>query len=210
MNRKTVNQIYEKLSRNFPNAQSELEYRNHFELLVAVILSAQATDKSVNRVTPGLFEKCPTPEALLKFGEKRLKKHIQTIGLAPTKAKNIIRTCRILLENHGGAVPGNRKDLEQLPGVGRKTANVVLNEGFGKHTIAVDTHVFRVSNRTGLAPGKNVIETEETLLKVTPEKWKKNAHRYLILHGRYTCKAKNFLCKECVIEQECAFPEKRL
>lgn len=179
-------------------------------MLVAVILSAQATDKSVNRVTPELFEKCPTPEALLKLGENRLKKHIQTIGLAPTKAKNIIRTCRILLENHGGAVPGNLKDLEQLPGVGRKTANVVLNEGFGKPTIAVDTHVFRVSNRTGLAPGKTVIETEETLLKVTPDKWKKYAHRYLILHGRYICKAQNFLCKECVIEQECAFPEKRL
>ena len=192
------------------NAKSELVYRNHFELLVAVILSAQATDKSVNSVTPGLFKKCPTPEALLKLGENRLKKHIQTIGLAPTKAKNIIRTCGILLKNHCGAVPGNRKDLEQLPGVGRKTANVVLNEGFGKPTIAVDTHVFRVSNRTGLAPGKNVIETEEKLLKVTPEKWKKKAHRYLILHGRYTCKAQNPICKECVIEQECAFPEKRL
>ena len=150
MNQKTVDRLYEKLSRSLANARSELVYRNHFELLVAVILSAQATDKSVNAVTPGLFNKCPTPDTLLKFGEKRLKKHIQTIGLAPTKAKNIIQTCKILLENHGGEVPGNRKDLEQLPGVGRKTANVVLNEGFGRATIAVDTHVFRVANRTGL------------------------------------------------------------
>ena len=210
MNRKTVNRLYEKLSQSLANPKSELVCRNHFELLIAVILSAQATDKSVNRVTPGLFEKCPTPEALLKLGENRLKKHIQTIGLAPTKAKNIIRTCEILLKSHCGTVPGNRKDLEQLPGVGRKTANVVLNEGFGKPTIAVDTHVFRVSNRTGLAPGKNVIETEEKLLKVTPEKWKKNAHRYLILHGRYICKAQNPFCQGCVIEQECVFPEKRL
>jgi len=161
-------------------------------------------------VTPGLFDKCPTPEALLKFGEKRLKKHIQTIGLAPTKAKNIIRTCNILLEKHGGEVPGNREALEQLPGVGRKTANVVLNQGFGMATIAVDTHVFRVANRTGLAPGKNVAKTEEKLLSVTPEKWKKEAHRYLILHGRYICKAKNYLCNKCVIERECEFLEKNL
>ncbi len=210
MNQKTVNRLYKNLSRSLANARSELVYRNHFELLVAVILSAQATDKSVNAVTPGLFGKCPTPEALLKFGEKRLKKHIQTIGLAPTKAKNIIRTCKTLLEKHGGEVPGNREDLEQLPGVGRKTANVVLNEGFGMATIAVDTHVFRVANRTGLAPGKSVAETEEKLLKVTPEKWKKEAHRYLILHGRYICKAKNYLCNQCVIEQECEFLEKNL
>ena len=146
----------------------------------------------------------------MKFGEKRLTKHIQTIGLAPTKAKNIIRTCKILLEKHGGEVPGNREALQQLPGVGRKTANVVLNEGFGMATIAVDTHVFRVANRTGLAPGKNVAETEEKLLRVTPEKWKKEAHRYLILHGRYVCTAKNYLCNQCVIEQECEFLEKNL
>ncbi len=210
LNQKTVNRLYEKLSRNLADARSGLVYRNHFELLVAVILSAQATDKSVNAVTPGLFDKCPTPQALFKFGEKRLKNQIQTIGLAPTKAKNIIRTCKILLEKHGGEVPGNREALEQLPGVGRKTANVVLNEGFGIATIAVDTHVFRVSNRTGLAPGKNVAETEEKLLSVTPEKWKKEAHRYLILHGRYICKAKNYLCNQCAIEQECTFSEKHL
>ena len=210
MNQKTVNRLYEKLNRKLAGARSELVYRNHFELLVAVILSAQTTDKSVNAVTPGLFDKCPTPEALLKFGEKRLTKHIQTIGLAPTKAKNIIRTCKILLEKHGGEVPGNREALQRLPGVGRKTANVVLNEGFGMATIAVDTHVFRVANRTGLAPGKNVAETEEKLLRVTPEKWKKEAHRYLILHGRYVCTAKNYLCNQCVIEQECEFLEKNL
>jgi len=210
LNPKTVNRLYEKLSRSRANARSELVYRNHFELLVAVILSAQATDKSVNAVTPGLFDQCPSPEVLFKFGEKRLKNKIKTIGLAPTKAKNIIRTCKILLEKHGGEVPGNREDLEQLPGVGRKTANVVLNEGFGRATIAVDTHVFRVANRTGLAPGKNVVETEDTLLKVTPEKWKKQAHRFLILHGRYICKAKNYLCSQCVIEQECEFLEKNL
>lgn len=175
-----------------------------------MILSAQATDKSVNAVTPGLFKEHPTPKALLTLGEAKLKKSIQTIGLAPTKAKNIIKTCEILLKQFKGEVPDNREDLESLPGVGRKTANVVLNEGFDQPTIAVDTHVFRLSNRTGLASGKNVMETELKLLEVTPKKWLKQAHRYLILHGRYVCKAKNYLCTDCVINRECEYPDKNI
>ena len=210
MNSKTVNTLYEKLHRNLPDARSELTYRNSFELLIAVILSAQATDKSVNSVTPELFKKYSTPDAILALGEVKLKQSIQTIGLAPTKAKNIIKTCKLLKDRFGGKVPNNREDLESLPGVGRKTANVVLNEGFGQPTIAVDTHVFRLSNRTGLAPGNNVLETELKLLEVTPKKWLKQAHRYLILHGRYVCKAKNFMCADCVINNECEYPDKNL
>ncbi|NIQ03704.1 MAG: endonuclease III [Nitrospinaceae bacterium] len=205
-----VNRLYEKLHRSLPEARSELVYEDTFQLLIAVILSAQATDKSVNAVTPGLFEKHSNPQAILDLGEARLRKKIQTIGLAPTKAKNIIRTCGLLLEEYNGKVPDNREALETLPGVGRKTANVVLNEGFGQPTIAVDTHVFRLANRTGLAPGKNVLETELKLLKVTPDPWKKNAHRYLILHGRYVCKAKGFDCKNCAIVKECEYPAKNL
>jgi len=210
LNPKTVTTIYEKLHRSFPDARSELIYQNPFQLLIAVILSAQATDKSVNAVTPNLFKKHPSPEALLALGETKLKKSIQTIGLAPTKAKNIIKTCRILLEQFNGIVPENREDLESLPGVGRKTANVVLNEGFDQPTIAVDTHVFRLANRTGLAPGKNVLDTELKLLEMTPKKWLKQAHRYLILHGRYVCKAKNYLCADCVISRECEYPDKNI
>ncbi len=210
MNSKTINRIYEKLHKSLPDARSELIYQNPFQLLVSVILSAQATDKSVNAVTPDLFKKHPTPEAFIALGETKLKKSIQTIGLAPTKAKNIIKTCKILLEKFGGNIPDNREELESLPGVGRKTANVVLNEGFDQPTIAVDTHVFRLANRTGLAPGKNVLETELKLLEVTPKKWLKQAHRYLILHGRYICKAKNYLCTECVIKRECEYPDKNI
>jgi len=210
LNSKTVNTIYEKLHRSLLDARSELVYQNSFELLIAVILSAQATDKSVNAVTPDLFKTNPTPKALLRLGESKLKKTIQKIGLAPTKAKNIIKTCQILLEQFDGEVPDNREDLESLPGVGRKTAYVVLNEGFDQPTIAVDTHVFRLSNRTGLAPGKNVLETELKLLEVTPKKWLKQAHRYLILQGRYVCKAKNFQCTDCVINRECEYPEKNI
>ncbi len=209
MNSKTINSLYEKLHRSLRGARSELVYDNPFQLLIAVILSAQATDKSVNAVTPGLFKKYPTPKALLGLGESKLKRSIQTIGLAPTKAKNIIKTCALLLEHFKGEVPDNREALESLPGVGRKTANVVLNEGFDQPTIAVDTHVFRLANRTGLAPGKNVLETELKLLEVTPKKWRKHAHRYLILHGRYVCKAKNYLCSHCVIARECEYPDKR-
>lgn len=208
MNAKTVNRIYKKLSQSFANARSELHFKNNFELLISVILSAQATDKSVNAVTGNLFTRCPTPGKVLQCGETHLRSLIKTIGLAPTKAKNIIRTCQIILNEFGGEVPGTRESLEKLPGVGRKTANVVLNEGFGQPTIAVDTHVFRVSRRTGLAPGKTVLEIEDKLLKVTPEKWKMEAHRYLILHGRYVCKAKKFDCGQCVIEKECQYPDK--
>jgi endonuclease-3 len=207
---KTVHKIYEKLHRSLPDARSELDYGNHFQLLIAVILSAQATDKSVNAVTPELFDNHPTPEALLALGEIKLRNSIKTIGLAPTKAKNIIKTCKILLEKFDGQVPGNREALESLPGVGRKTANVVLNEGFGEPTIAVDTHVYRLANRTGLAPGRNVLETEKKLLETTPKKWLKQAHHLLILHGRYICKANNFICSNCVISRECEYPEKQI
>ena len=205
-----VNRIYKKLSGSFPNPKSELFYRNNFELLIAVMLSAQSTDKTVNSVTRKLFDNYPTPQAFLECGEPRLKEIIRTIGLAPTKAKNIIRTCELLIDKHSGSMPDSREDLENLPGVGRKTANVTLNEGFGVPTIAVDTHVFRVANRTGLAPGKSVLETEKLLLKVTPDKWKINAHRYLILHGRYVCKAKNFRCDGCAIVKECQYPDKNM
>ena len=204
----TIRLLYKKLEQSIPEARSELLYKNHFELLVAVILSAQATDKIVNEVTPPLFESYSTPHAILACGEKELARLIQRIGLAPTKAKNIIRTCQILIDKHGGEVPKSREALEQLPGVGRKTASVVLNEAFGQSTIAVDTHVFRVANRTGLAPGKSVLETEIKLLKVTPKRWVKTAHHLLILHGRYTCKAKNFSCATCSIHKECGFQDK--
>ena len=203
-----INRLYQKLAKNLSEAKSELVFKNHYELLISVILSAQSTDKTVNKVTPSLFSLCPTPTEMLALGQSKLAKIIKPIGLAPAKSKNIINTCKILLEKHNGRVPGNRKDLENLPGVGRKTANVVLNEGFGKPTIAVDTHVFRVANRTGLAPGNSVLETEQKLLEVTPKKWLKSAHRYLILHGRYTCTAKNFNCQKCVVKQECGFTEK--
>ena len=203
-----INRLYQKLAKHLSEAKSELVFKNHYELLISVILSAQSTDKTVNKVTPSLFSLCPTPTEMLALGQSKLAKIIKPIGLAPAKSKNIINTCKILLEKHNGRVPGNRKDLENLPGVGRKTANVVLNEGFGKPTIAVDTHVFRVANRTGLAPGNSVLETEQKLLEVTPKKWLKSAHRYLILHGRYTCTAKNFNCQKCVVKQECGFTEK--
>lgn len=205
-----INRIYSKLAQSLPDAKPELVYESNFELLVAVMLSAQATDKSVNAVTSVLFKTHNTPETILKLGVNRLTQKIQTIGLAPTKARNLIKTCSILLEQHNGEVPDNRQDLEALPGVGRKTANVVLNEAFGHPTIAVDTHIFRLSNRTGLAPGKTVEQVEEGLLKATPKKWKQEAHRYLILHGRYVCKAKGFDCSQCVIQRECEFGDKQL
>ena len=204
-----ITRIYEKLARKISKAKSELIYKNQFELLISVLLSAQSTDKTVNKITPILFSKCPTPNSMLALGKSRLATIIKPIGLAPAKSTNIINTCKIIIDNHEGKVPGTRKELEHLPGVGRKTANVVLNEGFNKPTIAVDTHVFRVANRTGLAPGKNVLATELKLLEVTPDKWLKNAHHYLLLHGRYICTAKNFNCQKCVIKQECRFVEKR-
>ena len=203
-----ITRIYEKLARKISKAKSELIYKNQFELLISVLLSAQSTDKTVNKITPILFSKCPTPNSMLALGKSKLAKIIKPIGLAPAKSTNIINTCKIIIDKHEGKVPGTRKELEHLPGVGRKTANVVLNEGFNEPTIAVDTHVFRVANRTGLAPGKNVLATELKLLEVTPDKWLKNAHHYLLLHGRYICTAKNFNCQKCVIEQECGFVEK--
>ena len=210
MDSKVVNRLYKKLSNQLGTAESEIVYKNHFELLIAVILSAQSTDKTVNLVTNDLFRLCPTPKSILLLGQKKLQKIIRPVGLSPTKSKNIISTCKILLDKHDGQIPSNREALEFLPGVGRKTANVVLNEGFGQPTIAVDTHVFRVSNRTGLAIGKTTLDTEIELLRVTPKKWKTNAHRYLILHGRYVCKAKNFNCQQCVINKECEFIDKNI
>ncbi len=210
MDSKVVNRLYKKLSKQLGTAESEIVYKNHFELLIAVILSAQSTDKTVNLVTNDLFRLCPTPKSILLLGQKKLQKIIRPVGLSPTKSKNIISTCKILLDKHDGQIPSNREALEFLPGVGRKTANVVLNEGFGQPTIAVDTHVFRVSNRTGLAIGKTTLDTEIELLRVTPIKWKTNAHRYLILHGRYVCKAKNFNCQQCVINKECEFIDKNI
>ena len=204
----TANRLYKKLSLSVPEAKTELVYNNHFELLIAVMLTAQTTDKIVNEITPSLFEKYSSPKSFILCDEKKLVYLIKRIGLAPTKAKNIIRTCQLLLKVHQGVIPKTREELVKLPGVGRKTANVVLNEAFGIPTIAVDTHVFRVANRTGLAKGKTVLETEKKLIEVTPDKWKKNAHHYLILHGRYVCKAKNFDCSNCSIKKECQFENK--
>ena len=208
MDIKTVNCLYRKLSKSIPDPRPELNYNNEFELLIAVILSAQATDKIVNEVTLSLFRANPDPVSFVNCGEEKLTHLIKRIGLAPTKAKNILRTCKILLKNHNGDVPDTREDLEKLPGVGRKTANVVLNEAFGQPTIAVDTHVFRVATRTGLSKGKSVLDTEKQLQKITPNKWKKNAHHYLLLHGRYVCKAKTFDCTACSIKKECQYPKK--
>lgn len=209
MDRKKVDRLFQGLSGAFPDPRCELNYKNNFELLIAVILSAQATDKTVNSVTATLFDRHPTPQAILALGEKPLRKIIRRIGLAPTKSKNILATCGLLISRHKGIVPDNRESLEALPGVGRKTANVVLNEAFGHPTIAVDTHVFRVANRTGLALGRNPEETEMNLLQNIPDPWKKSAHRYLILHGRYVCKAKGYNCSACVIRDECEFTEKK-
>jgi len=191
-----------------PKPETELGYDSEFELLIAVILSAQATDVGVNRATRKLYPLANTPQAILGLGEDGLKKYIRTIGLYNTKAENIIKTCRILLEEHGGEVPRDRKSLEALPGVGRKTANVVLNTAFGKATIAVDTHIFRVSNRTGLARGKSPLQVEQKLMKAVPGEYLQDAHHWLILHGRYTCKARKPSCPECIVNDLCAFRDK--
>lgn len=188
-----------------PEPRGELEYSSPFELLIAVILSAQATDKSVNRATRTLYRKANTPQALLKLGVAGLENHVKSIGLYRTKAKNIIATCAILLEKHGGGVPRDRAALEALPGVGRKTANVVLNIAFGEPTIAVDTHIFRIGNRTGLAPGKDPLAVEHKLLKTTPDEFRQHAHHWLILHGRYVCVARNPRCDACLISDLCEF-----
>ncbi|MEX0900404.1 MAG: endonuclease III [Gammaproteobacteria bacterium] len=198
--------LFERLKALDPAPTTELVYRTPFELLVAVILSAQATDIGVNKATVKLFAVANTPDAILALGEARLKRFVKTIGLFNTKAKNIMKTCRILVDEHGGEVPRNRAALERLPGVGRKTANVILNTAFGEPTIAVDTHIFRVSNRTGLAPGKNPLEVERALMQRVPPRYRKDAHHWLILHGRYTCKARKPLCGDCVIADLCEWP----
>jgi len=201
--------LYRNLARAIPEPKSELEHTTPYELLVAVVLSAQATHKSVNLATRKLFPVANTPAKIAALGVEGLEQYIRTIGLYRGKAKNVISLSEILLERHGGEVPRTRVDLEDLPGVGRKTANVVLNVAFEELTIAVDTHVFRVSNRTRLAPGKDPLEVETRLLKVTPKKYLRNAHHYLILHGRYTCLAKKPLCAQCPIFEQCEFPERK-
>ncbi|HYO28266.1 MAG TPA: endonuclease III [Azonexus sp.] len=208
MNKTQIADFYSRLAAADPAPTTELHYATPFQLLVAVILSAQATDVGVNKATARLFPLAPTPEAMLALGEAGLTDHIKTIGLFRTKAKNVIATCRMLVELHGGQVPEGRAALEALPGVGSKTANVVLNTAFGQPTIAVDTHIFRLGNRTGLAPGKTVEEVEKKLLRVTPEEFRKNAHHWLILHGRYVCKARKPECAGCVVFDLCAFKGK--
>ena len=210
MNRDKRIAIFSKLRERMPAPTTELEYQSPFELLIAVILSAQATDVSVNKATRRLYPVANTPEALLKLGVAGLKPYIKTIGLFNSKAENIIKTCRILIEKHHGKVPRTRAELEALPGVGRKTANVILNTAFGEPTIAVDTHIFRVANRTGLATGKTPLEVEKRLVRLTPDEFRKDAHHWLILHGRYVCKARKPLCGECPIVEWCEFRNKEL
>lgn len=210
MNSAKRQEIFLRLQAANPHPTTELEYHSAFELLVAVILSAQATDISVNAATRQLFPVANTPQGLLDLGEDKLRDYIQRIGLYKTKARHIIQTCRILLEKHGGAVPQTREALETLPGVGRKTANVVLNTAFGQPTIAVDTHIFRVSNRTGLAPGKTMLEVEKKLLKVVPDQFKHDAHHWLILHGRYVCQARKPRCGMCRIVDLCDYSNKEI
>ncbi len=210
MKKTEITEFYTRLRDNNPTPTTELAYETPFQLLIAVILSAQATDVGVNKATMKLFPVAPTPAAMLTLGVEGLIEYIKTIGLFRTKAKNVIATCRMLVELHGGAVPENRVALEALPGVGRKTANVVLNTAFGHPTIAVDTHIFRLGNRTGLAPGKTVDEVEQKLLRVTPDEFKKDAHHWLILHGRYVCKARKPECGRCVVADLCRFKGKNL
>ena len=208
MNKLKRQEIFDRLARAIPEPTTELDYATNFELLIAVVLSAQATDKSVNKATAKLFPVANSPTEILSLSEEGLKKYIKTIGLYNSKAANIIKLCRLLLEHHNGQVPETREELEALPGVGRKTANVVLNTAFGQHTIAVDTHIFRVSNRTRIAPGKNVLEVERKLDKFIPAMHKKDAHHLLILHGRYTCIARKPRCSSCVIEDLCEYKDK--
>lgn len=208
MNAAKRREIFLRLQATNPHPTTELEYSTPFELLVAVILSAQATDKSVNIATRELFPVANTPQLILDLGEAGLREYVQRIGLYQTKSKHIIQMCRILLEQHDGQVPQTREALEALPGVGRKTANVMLNTAFGQPTIAVDTHIFRVGNRTGLAPGKDVQEVEKRLLKFVPDEFKLDAHHWLILHGRYICQARKPKCGECIIESLCEYKAK--
>jgi endonuclease III len=208
MNPEKRQQIFARLQAANPSPTTELHYSTPFELLIAVILSAQATDVGVNKATAKLYPKANTPEKILALGVDGLKEYIKTIGLFNSKAENVIKTCRMLIELHGSQVPESREALEALPGVGRKTANVVLNTAFGHPTIAVDTHIFRVSNRTKLAPGKDVVEVERKLEKFTPAQYKLDAHHWLILHGRYTCIARKPRCGSCIIEDLCEFKDK--
>ena len=210
MNKQKRTEIFSRWQKINPKPTTELEYSTPFELLVAVALSAQATDVGVNKATQRLFPVANTPEAILALGEEGLKDYIKTIGLFNSKAKHVIQTCEILIEKFNSEVPQNRADLESLPGVGRKTANVILNTAFGQPTMAVDTHIFRVSNRTGIAPGKNVLEVEKRLVRLIPEEFKLDAHHWLILHGRYVCKARKPMCSECVIVDLCEFKKKVL
>jgi len=209
MNKDKRYQILARLREENPTPTTELAYASTFELLISVMLSAQATDVSVNKATEGLYQVANTPEAILALGEKKLKSYIKTIGLFNTKAANVIKTCRMLIEEHNSIVPDNRKALEALPGVGRKTANVILNTAFGQATMAVDTHIFRLSNRINFAPGKNVVEVEKKLLKVIPDEFILDAHHWLILHGRYICTARSPKCGACVIYDLCEYKKKK-
>jgi endonuclease-3 len=208
MNKQKRIEIFRRLRNENPHPTTELEYGNPYQLLVAVTLSAQATDVGVNKACRALFKKVKTPQAMLRLGEAGLKTYIKTIGLYNTKAKNLMAAAAILVKEHKGHVPDRREALEALPGVGRKTANVVLNTAFGQPTIAVDTHIFRVCNRTGIAPGKNVVEVERKLVRCVPDEFKRDAHHWLILHGRYTCVARTPRCGSCVIEDLCEYRHK--
>ncbi len=208
MKKADIDEFYRRLAERNPEPASELRWNNPYTLLVAVVLSAQATDVGVNKATGPLFEAADTPEKMIALGEAKLRKYIKTIGLFNTKARNVIRLSQMLIDEHGGEVPNDRKALEALPGVGRKTASVVLNAAFGESTIAVDTHVFRVSNRTGLAPGKTTNAVEHKLLRVVPEAWRRHAHHWLILHGRYVCTARKPNCPDCKVNDLCAFKGK--
>jgi len=210
MNRDKRQQIFTRLGEHIQNPRSDLEYNSHFELLISVLLSAQATDVSVNKATVKLYPVANTPAAMLELGEDGVREYIKTIGLFNAKAKNVIATCKILIDQHDSQVPDDRAALEALPGVGRKTANVILNIAFGHPTIAVDTHIFRVSNRSGIAPGKNVLEVEKKLLRFVPDEFKMDAHHLLILHGRYTCIARKPRCGSCVIEDLCEYRYKKI
>ena len=209
MTKDNITQLFERFKAQNPEPRSELKYRSHFELLIAVMLSAQATDISVNKATRVLFKRANTAKKMLALGISELKSTIKTIGLFNTKAENIMKTCKILRTEHRGRVPRDREALCRLPGVGRKTANVILNTAFGENTIAVDTHIFRVSNRSGLAAAKTPLAVEQKLLAVVPDEYKRHAHHWLILHGRYICTARNPACSRCPIDDLCAYPDKR-
>lgn len=208
MNKQKRNEIFQRLKQANPTPTTELKYESNFQLLIAVILSAQATDVSVNKATEKLFRVAGTPEAMLQLGIEGVKSHIKSIGLFNTKAANIIKTCQVLVSRHGSQVPATREELEALPGVGRKTANVVLNTAFREATMAVDTHIFRVSNRTGIAPGKNVLEVEKRLVRLVPPEYLLDAHHWLILHGRYICTARKPRCSDCLINDLCEYTRK--